>query len=188
MSARRGYSVAIVGPDGVGKSTLAAGLRQRLADRPVRRVKVSMHSTAWARGPRPLRWLIRTLRGLVILVAARIAVWRGEVVLWDRHPIEDRALAREGRSVLGTGRRWLTRVAGTPDVMLVLDAPVEVLEERDQEHDRPTLDRLRTGYLHFGADHDALVLDAARKPEAIQADAAAALERFEQTGSAQLRS
>jgi thymidylate kinase len=175
-------SVAILGPDGEGKSSLSVALCQALKDgerRRVRRVKISVHSARMARGPMPMPWIIRTLRVARILVLARLAARRGELLIWDRHPMEDRSLATEGRSVTGRGRRWLALLAGTPDVLLVLDAPAEVLAERDARHDVATLERLRHRYLELADLHSVAVLDAERPPAVLRNGALGIVRGFE---------
>lgn len=179
MTARRGYSVAIVGPDGVGKTTLSHGLREALAHRKVRQVKVSIHATSWAKGPIPLKWLVRSALGAATLLGARAAIRRGEIVIWDRHPMEDRVLGIEGRSVLGTRRGWLARVAPHPDVVVVLDAPVGILADRNDEHGSEALGRLRRRYREFAGIHGSVVIDATPSVTEVRDAVLAILERFE---------
>jgi thymidylate kinase len=184
MTRTRGYSLAVMGPDGVGKSTLCAGLGDALPDRSVRRVKVSIHASRWSIRPAPVAWVARTTRAARVLIGARRAAQRGAIVVWDRHPIEDQALADEGRMVLGRGRRWLRALAGHPDVVIVLDAPVDVLVTRDVEHDALKLERLRTRYLDLAQRTGGIVLDATRSPSEVRADAIAALAVWEDSAPA----
>jgi len=179
MTGRRGYSVAIVGPDGAGKTTLSQGLRQALAHRKVRQVKVSIHATNWAKGPTPLKWFVRSALGAATLLRARAAILRGEIVIWDRHPMEDRVLGVEGRSVLGTRRGWLARVAPQPDVVVVLDAPVTVLADRNDEHGSEALGRLRRRYRDFAGIHGSHVVDTTATAPEVRDAVLAILERFE---------
>jgi len=179
MSGRRGYSVAIVGPDGVGKTTLSLGLREALAHRKVRQVKISMHSTSWARGPMAFKWFVRGARAALILLGVRLAILRGEIVIWDRHPLEDRVLRVEGRSVLGTRRGWLAHLAPAPDVLVVLDAPVAILTDRNDEHRSEALGRLRERYRELAARPGSITIDATLPAAEVRDRALAALEHFE---------
>ena len=179
MTGRRGYSVAIVGPDGAGKTTLSLGIREALAHRRVRGVKVSMHATNWAKGPAALKWLVRGISAAVTLLGARVAILRGEIVIWDRHPLEDRVLAVEGRSVLGTRRAWLAHLAPKPDVLVVLDAPVPVLADRNDEHGSEALGRLRARYREFAAMPGSVTIDATLPEAEVRHAVLAVLERFE---------
>jgi thymidylate kinase len=126
-------------------------------------------------------WIVRTMRVARILVLARLAARRGELLIWDRHPMEDRSLAAEGRSVMGRGRRWLALMAGRPDVLLVLDAPADVLAKRDPEHDVTKLERLRHRYLELADRHSVAVLDAERPPAELRNDALGIVRGFERS-------
>lgn len=81
------------------------------------------------------------------LVGAYAAAWKGEIVLFDRHPMEVLAI-RPPRAPLAASleRFLLGRLVPRPDAVIVLDAPADVLFERKGEHPSTTLDRWRQAY------------------------------------------
>jgi len=115
--------VAIVGIDGVGKSTVVASVQAVEAGR-VRVVKVSIHRGR-IHDRRWLGWTRSTVRGLRVLLGARLAIRRGEACSGTRHPIEDRVTSSHGRRVMGRRRGWLVGLAPPLDMLVVLDAPAE---------------------------------------------------------------
>ncbi len=58
--------------------------------------------------------------------------------------------------------------APRPDIVLVLDAPAEVLLARKGEHDLVALERARVGYARLVADGRAVRLDATSEPELVR--------------------
>jgi thymidylate kinase len=156
-----GLCIAILGPDGVGKSTLVAGLKDAYP-RPITVLKMAAATRLPVPGPSAVRWLVRTALAAWVLSSARIDLVRGRVVVWDRHPLEDRAMRAEGRLVLGDRRRWLGRLAPQPDVVVILDAPTAVLRERRDEHHEEQLDRFRRIYERIAEERPAIVVEASR--------------------------
>ncbi len=149
---RRGLSVALLGPDGAGKSTLGMAVG---AGGPVGRrvVYLGLYGGHHGGRGRPGGWrlpgiglagrLMRMWRGWLV---ARWHVARGRLVILDRHPYDAR-MTREAGPRTGFGRWILGRSLPAPDLVVVLDAPAETLFARKPEH---TIDRLaaqRVGYL-----------------------------------------
>ena len=147
-AARRGsLRVALLGPDGAGKSSLAAELARSLPI-PVRRFYGGLYPV----GRRQFR-----LRGLgtaaTILrlwrtsARATVAAWLGRLVVFDRYPLDALVLLQDGAGRL---HRWrgvlLARSCPRPDLLIVLDAPVEVLHERRQEQAVDVLEVQRHRY------------------------------------------
>jgi thymidylate kinase len=172
---RRGLSVALLGPDGAGKSTLAANL-QRSFVLPVRSVYMGLTG-----GILPYVDLLR-IPGIVQF-ARVIVFWsrylrgfyhqaRGRLVLFDRyiydsmvpHPLRLNGYQRFTRWVDG-------HACPGPDLVLILDAPGEVMYRRKGEYNSKQLEAWRQRFRAI--EHrvpTAQVVDAARPADAVQAD------------------
>lgn len=167
---RRGVSVALLGPDGTGKSMLSGRL---LHDGPlgVRTVYLGLYGgQREQRGGRRIpgvgfaRRLLRMWRGWLI---GRMHVARGRIVVFDRHPIEARSSLGTGRRA-PLGRRLLARSIPSPDVIVVLDAPAAVLYARKPEHPVERLEAQRAAYLGLaGRLPGATVVNADRPADAV---------------------
>ena len=172
---RRGLTVALLGPDGVGKSTLAAGLGNSFYF-PVRSVYMGL----WQRSSARSVW--QRLPGLE--VAARpFKIWGrylmaqyhrvlGRLVVFDRY-VYDATLPP--RPPLVTAKRlyfWLlARTCPRPDLVLVLDAPGQVMYERKGESDPASLEAERKHFLALQQRIPKLqVVDASRGEDAVRAD------------------
>ena len=168
---RRGVSVALVGPDGAGKSTLAAALTATPALR-ARSLYAGLYGAAT---PRPaisvpgLRLAARLAR--LWRLRARAASWRrrGRVVVFDRHGIDATvAPPRAGGPASRLRRRLLTGALPSPDVLVVLDAPADVLLARKGEHDLVTLEAQRARYRALATRPGAVLVDADREADAVR--------------------
>jgi thymidylate kinase len=164
---RRGVVVALVGPDGSGKSTLLDALATAIP-MGVTRVYLGSAPTGPAAVPvatpttgRELAFVVRKwLRALGRLVPAYAAAWRAHVVLCDRHPIEILAVDPPRRpGVARLERMLLTRLLPAPDVLVVLDAPIDVLLARKREHEPAVLARWREGYREALVPRGATAID-----------------------------
>jgi thymidylate kinase len=118
-----------------------------------------------------------------VLVSARIDLVRGRVVVWDRHPLEDRVMRAEGRLVLGDRRRWLGRLAPQPDVVVILDAPTAVLRQRRDAHHADQFDRFRQIYGRIAGERPAILVEATRPAAEVRDEVVRRLRRFELLGS-----
>jgi thymidylate kinase len=161
----RGLSVAVVGIDGVGKTTLVAGVRA--LEPTILVVKVGIHRSGSAARTR-LGWLRNTMHGARVLLRARQAIRRGDIVLWDRHPIEDRLLGLYGRRVMGRRRGWLVRLAPPIDVLVVLDAPVEHVIAHRPDEVVGRLASMRATYLHMASTMPSVIVDARQGRDAVR--------------------
>jgi thymidylate kinase len=91
------------------------------------------------------------------------------VVVFDRHGL-DAAVAgrRSGGAASRLRRRLLAGALPAPDVLVVLDAPAEVLLARKGEHDVATLEAQRARYRRLAERPGAALVDATGDPEAVR--------------------
>ena len=171
---RRGVTVALLAPDGAGKTTIVE-LLTRSFPIPVRSIYMGLYKNPRRRLPPGIGLGARV--GLQWTRYARAVYhrWRGRVVLFDRYT-DDASLptktATGGRDRLR--RRVLAGALPRPDLILVLDAPAEELLARKGEHDLERLERDRRHYVAVAdASPHAAVLDATHPPEDVARAAAA---------------
>jgi thymidylate kinase len=169
IAPRRGLSVALLAPDGAGKSTLAA----RLAESwplPSRTVYMGLYPKGeHASGPPGFSFLRRLLKQWGRWLGARWHQARGRLVIFDRHSYD--ALLPP-RTPLPRLKRWrrlvLARACPAPDLVLVLDAPGRLLWSRKREHTPALLEQQRREYLRLAARLPrAAVVDASRSPDEV---------------------
>ena len=162
----RGLVVALLGPDGSGKSAVAEAVAQRLAPdfadtvrlhlRPrlgLRRSHNGPALTPHAKPPRSA--LVSIVKVLYFAVdynlghrlQVRPRVQAGALVLFDRYChdmlVDPRRYRYGGPQWL---LRWLAAVVPKPDLWLLLDAPAEVLRRRKREVAWAELVQLRAAY------------------------------------------
>jgi thymidylate kinase len=193
----RGAFVVIIGPDGVGKTTIARALidaykgptayfhfvppvGRPLAPRPVLGGEVPS-SKGEPTGSRILGW-VRLLHKFVrIWVGYRLyiqpALRRGSLVVGDRWAY---GYVVQPRALRFYGPRWLAlctlRALPRPDLVANLSAPPEVIRQRKRELSLEEIE----GELVDWADLPALPMqtfDAVRAPEQIASDILDALRR-----------
>lgn len=163
-----GLSLALVAPDGAGKSTLAAGLRDAL---PVPVCVVYMGMRHDGAGRDPGVWVLpRLVRQWRRYLVGRYNVARGRVVIFDRYSYDALLPGPRAHDPLRRARRWLfSHAVPPPHVGVLLDAPGEVMFRRKGEHDAHSLERRRAHYLQLAARVPRLVVvDATRPPEEVQ--------------------
>lgn len=146
-----GITLALLGPDGSGKSTLADGLRRSFFF-PVRTVYMGLYGAGrpGAKAPRGLAGrLARQWSGYLRAAYHRA---RGRLVVYDRYGYDALLGAAGASSVRARLRRWLlSHAVPGPDVVVLLDAPAELLHARKQEHDVATLETQRRAYLDLAS-------------------------------------
>ncbi len=187
-----GLWVAVLGPDGAGKSTLIANLRQELG-RAFRRT-AAFHlmpgllrrqgdgapvTDPHGRPPRP--WLVSLLKlayyGLEYTLGywlkIRPALARSTLVLFDRYyedVLVDPRRYRYGGPVWVA--RLLCRFIPGPDLWLILDAPEEAIVQRKREVPLEEVRRQREGYRRLAlALPNTVLLDAVQPPEEVAREA-----------------
>jgi thymidylate kinase len=217
---RRGFTVALIGCDGAGKTTVARAL-ERAAGLPVRYLYMGVsaessnrqlpstrvayaikrraaarrrHAPAQAtRAPRSRagRRACRAARSALRLanrlaeewyrqLIAQVFLTRGSIVVFDRHFLAD----YHAFDVAGAGRPLSRRIHGwmlmhaypRPDLVVLLDAPPEVLFARKGEGTVASLARRREDYLGLaaapGIDRSFAVVSATQPVDAVVADVA----------------
>lgn len=172
----RPLTVALLAPDGAGKSTLAAAL-ERSFYFPVRRVYMGLYGRASRPLPLPpgAGFAARLLRQWLRYAAASLHRLRGRFVVFDRYGYDALLHQHDERR---PGRRWRRRLLGhacpAPDLVLLLDAPGATLYARKREHDTETLERQRQAYLDLCARlGNCAVLDATSQPAVVLREATA---------------
>jgi thymidylate kinase len=218
-------TVALIGPDGAGKSSIMRRVAERLpvpsqtiymgvnleSSRlmlPTTRLVLELKrrrggrpdmvgaTAADARDRGTRRGLVREVRAGLRLANWIAEEWfrqavawsherRGRVVIFDRHFFCDYyANDVEGRR---PGRLWTSRVHGAmlrsvyprPDLVILLDAPAQVLHDRKGEGTIESLERMRLEYLALEPVVDRFVrVDATQDQEAVTADVVAAIMRL----------
>jgi thymidylate kinase len=147
----KGMSVALLGPDGAGKSTLAAGIQERFVF-PVRQVYMGLTGGALPRVDRlRLPGLVRAGRLTVIwgrYLRAQYHVMQGRVVVFDRY-IYDAAVPTPFPLSLGKRiGRWIDgHSCPSPDVVLLLDAPGATMHHRKPSYTPEMIENWRQHFL-----------------------------------------
>jgi thymidylate kinase len=180
---RRGLSVAVIGPDGTGKTTLVNELARSL---PLPTRVQYMGLTGGRLLPKA-----DALRVPGLVLAARIVIhwlrylrgWhhraRGGIVLFERYTLDGAVpsgmrLSRAGR----LSRRVQRWVCPLPDLVLLLDASGPTMHARSGEYDPAVLESWRVAFHRLRASVPVLeVIDAEQAPEAVHREAEARIWR-----------
>ena len=170
---RRGLSVAILGPDGAGKSTLARDIAAGFPfeGRPI-------YMGLWpARPPRrrSLPGAAQTLRPFTIwdrYLRAQAQRAMGHLVVFDRYTYDADLPPRPPFIRLKRLYFWLLAHAiPSPQLLILLDAPADVLHARRPEMDPLELERDRASFLGLIRRLPKIeVVDANRPGDAVRAD------------------
>jgi thymidylate kinase len=171
---RPSMSVALLGPDGVGKTTLAVGIRNSF---PLPTYGAYMglwqHPSTESRRPLPGLDLFGRLAGLwrrYLLAMYHRA--RRRLVIFDRYSY-DALIPQPGHQ---TRRNriylWLLgHACPPPDLVFLLDAAGEIAHARKGEYPAEYLDRERSGFLSLQRHVPRIqVVDASRAQDAVRYD------------------
>jgi hypothetical protein len=181
LSRRQGVKVALLAPDGAGKTTLRQGI-ERTFYFPVRSVNMGLYQVHRPRGNRHVPGI-----GLAVQLSTQWSGWlrgayhqrRGRLVLFDRYAYDALLPTRFRYRRLGRARRWLlAHACPAPELVVFLDAPGEVLHARKGEKSIDLLELQRQAYrqvLHRLPR--AAVVDASREAEQVRPEVTAIIWR-----------
>ena len=193
-----GMLIALFGPDGSGKSTINAGLRDAVAP--------AFWSTGYMHlrpnlggsdsdsqvvtdphGLPPRSWIASVVKIIYYWVdyvaGYALKIWpklvQTRFVASDRYYYD---IVVDPRRYRYGGPAWLTqlvaRVIPRPHLILVLDAPTEVIQSRKQEVSPEETERQRSGYLELSNRYGGHVIDADQSPSDVIADAEDIVVKF----------
>jgi len=176
-------SMAFLGPDGSGKSSVISAISLRLGPP----VSSGVHVCHWRpgrfrrpsedsgpvtdpHGKAPRGYVLSTLKLGFLLVDWVVGYYgnfihlraKGHILVFDRHYID---ICVDPRRYRYGGARWIAALVGycvhRPDVLIVLDAPLEVLRERKQEVTEEEIVRQRLAYQELASQtSNSYVVDA----------------------------
>ena len=179
---RGGLHVVFLGPDGVGKSTVIEAVQQRVAPAFLRstyqtfarsllgrRAKPSPHALPPRSLPASLLkacwWLACYTVGYFMSVCPTLV--RGGLVINHRYLLDAIVDPRRYRYAGPIGLlRGIWAVAPKPDLVIVLDAPADIIHARKRETTLEETTRQREAYLALALQlPNARIVDTSRSPE-----------------------
>ena len=190
---RRGVSVALLAPDGAGKSTLAETIiRQRhlnarfiyMGDN-LKASNVGLPTTPWFKRKKKQKRnnpLIKLILAVFNFPNSLLEQWyrsavggyyrsRGKFVVYDRYVYDSWINPPVTRMIKKIRRFLIERTCPTPDLVILLDAPGAVLFDRKGEHTPEGLETKRQAYLALQKQlSNLLVVDATQDAQTVQAE------------------
>jgi thymidylate kinase len=171
----RGLSVAVLGPDGAGKTTLIKNIQESFI-LPVRSVYMGLTGGL-------LRYIAYLhVPGLVFLGRLLVFWWRylfaqyhqalGRLVLFDRYIYDAMVPHPERLNWLRRASRWMDgHACPGPDLVLVLDAPGTVMFARKNEYSPEMLEEWRRYFLALQNRIPQLeIVDTTRERDIVRVD------------------
>jgi thymidylate kinase len=184
--ARRAPSIALLAPDGAGKSTLTQRIQETVPV-PVQGIYMGLYPQH-EKAPRlpGLGFPRRLLRQWLRYLHARWHQARGRFVIFDRYGYDALLPTRRRLPWYRRLRRGiLGRACPPPDFVVVLDAPGEVLYARKGEHDPAALEEQRRGYRQLASGlSGSVVIDVTQPLETVCREITALLWRAYVTSDA----
>jgi thymidylate kinase len=166
-------SVAILAPDGAGKSTLANGIVDHFFF-PVEQIYMGLYQKKTTgpevRATPGLGFAGKILKQWRRYLAAQSHKSRGRFVIFDRYTYDALLPSQRRLSMWQKLRRWLlANACPSPDLIVVLDAPGELLFARKGEHSADYLEQHRQAYLALQSRFPQMaVVDATRNAESVR--------------------
>jgi hypothetical protein len=171
----RSLKIALLAPDGAGKSMLVQGIRATYYF-PVRSIYMGLYQKGSSNGK------VFELPGLGFAARLSFLWWRyfiaqyhqsrRRLVIFDRYTYDFLLPPDQPTSKMKRWRRWIfAHACPPPDLTIVLDAPGEVLYARKGEHSSHLLEKRRQQYLLLGEKlKKIVVVDAGRDAEQVRRD------------------
>jgi thymidylate kinase len=170
---RSGLAVALLGPDGCGKSTLSARVAQGYYF-PTRSVYMGLWQRTGKNDTALPGWSLagRLFKAWRQYVTGQYHRWRGRLVIFDRYTYDALLPSAGKRTALARLYAWtLGHACPSPDLILLLDAPGEVMYARKHESSPEQLEAQRQGFLALQSRVPRLqVIDATCPQDAVRAE------------------
>lgn len=175
LQARRppAISVAILAPDGAGKSTVVAGIQKSFCF-PVYTTYMGLYQKGERRGLTKVLAKAGFVGRLAIqwqrYLKARTQQARRKLVIFDRYAYDALLPSPKPLTRLQQWRRQiLAHACPAPDLVILLDAPGALLYARKGEHSTALLEEQRQGYLKLKSKlRQMVVVDATQNPDAVR--------------------